>query len=101
MAIKDVSESFGYQQIVGLAASTALTVPTTQVNGQTGQRPVIALLQAEGQAIRWRDDGTAPTAAIGMLLNVGDAPYPYDGDLAQIRFIQVAATATLNVSYYA
>ena len=100
MAIKDVSKSFGYQQIVGLAASTGLTVPTVQVNAQTGQRPVIALLQAETQAIRWRDDSTAPTATVGMILNVGDAPYPYDGDLNAIRFIQVAATATLNVSYY-
>jgi hypothetical protein len=99
MAIKDVSANMGYQQIAGLAASTALTVPTKDVGGiQKTAR--IALLQAESQAIRWRDDGTAPTASVGMILNVGDAPYPYDGDLTAIRLIQVAATANLNVSYY-
>ena len=100
MAIRDISKSFGYQQIVGLAASTGLTVPTQTVDNQRNVRPCIALLQAETQAIRWRDDGTAPTATVGMILNVGDAPYPYDGDLSMIRFIQVAATATLNVSFY-
>jgi hypothetical protein len=80
----------GYQQIVGMVASTALTVPA-------GAN--VALITCEGQAVRWRDDGTAPTAAIGMELQIGPALF-YDGTLSAIRFIQEAATATLNVSYY-
>jgi len=80
----------GYQQIVGLAASTALTVPG-------GAK--YALITCESQIARWRDDGVAPTAAIGMQLPPNSAIW-YDGDLAAIRFIQTAATATLNVSYY-
>ena len=100
MAIKDVRDSYGYQQIVGLAASTALTVPTANLTGSAQATPKLALLQAESQNIRWRDDGTAPTASIGMILNAGADPYPFDGDLSKIRFIQVGATATLNVSYY-
>ena len=58
-----------------------------------------ALLQAVGQNIRWRDDGTDPTAAVGMLLLVGN-PLPYYGDLKAIRFIETAASAELNVSVY-
>lgn len=81
----------GYQQIVGLAASTALTVPAGAL---------VAVITTEGQNVRWRDDGTAPTAAIGFNLNVGQALF-YDGSLAALKFIQQAATATLNISYYA
>lgn len=90
MSLKDTSGILGYQQITSLAASAALTVPS----GAT-----YALLQAEGQAVRWRDDGTAPTATIGMTLQAG-GELRYDGALQNIRFIQTAATATLNVSYY-
>ena len=96
--IKDVTSLFGYQQIVGLAASTALTVPARDLNG-IATTPTVAMIIAEGQAVRWRDDGVAPTATVGMPLPVG-AVLMYDGDLKQIRFFQQAATATLNVSYF-
>lgn len=91
MGLKTTTQCLGYQQIVGPSSSTALTVPA----GAT-----LALIVAETQAVRWRDDGTAPTASVGMPLAVGIS-LSYDGDLKAIRFIQSAATATLNVSYYA
>jgi hypothetical protein len=59
----------------------------------------MALIICEGGAVRFRDDGTNPTAAIGMPLSIGTAFF-YDGDLKKIRFIQQAATATINVLYY-
>lgn len=96
--IKDVTAIYGYQQIVGLAASTALTVPVRDTLG-ISSTPTVAFITPETQAVRWRDDGVAPTAAVGMPLAVG-ATLVYDGDLTKIRFIQQAATATLNVSYY-
>lgn len=82
----------GFQQIVTatLAASTALGVPN-------GSR--IAVIQAVGQAISWRDDGTAPTATIGMSIPAG-GELVYDGTLTAIRLIQVASGATANISYY-
>ena len=89
----------GYQQITSLSAAASLTIPATTKSGIVGS-PRLALLQAESQPIRWRDDGTAPTASVGMILNVGDQPYPYDGDLTKIQFIEAAASAKLNVSYY-
>ena len=91
MGLKTTTQCLGYQQITSLSASTALTVP----GGAT-----MALIVSEAQAVRWRDDGTAPTASIGMPLAVGTS-LSYDGDLKAIRFIQQAASATLNVSYYA
>lgn len=83
----------GYQQISAatLAASTALTPPT-------GAR--VAQINVEAQAVRWRDDGVAPTATVGMLAPVGTT-FEYDGDLTAIRLIAATAGTILNVSYYA
>lgn len=86
---------FGYQQITSLSAATALTVPAP-----TNAVPAtLALIQAEVQNVRWRDDGTNPTASVGMLLVVGDI-LPYTGDLSKLKFIEATTGAKLNVSYY-
>ncbi len=81
----------GYEQIASLAAAAGLTVPAGAKR---------ALITPEAQAVRWRDDGTNPTGAVGMTLAVG-ATLDYRGDLAAIKFIESAASAKLNVSYYA
>lgn len=58
-----------------------------------------ALIQAEGQDIRWRDDGVDPDGTTGMLL-VSETDMFYTGDLTKLRFIETAAGGILNVSYY-
>ena len=80
----------GYQQIVGMAAATSLIVPA----GAT-----IADITIEGQPIRYRDDGVAPTTTVGMLLYQSQS-FRYIGNLAAIQFIQTAVAATLDISYY-
>ena len=80
----------GYQQITSLSASTALTVPASAR---------LALIQAETANVRWRDDGTAPTASVGLVLAAGAVLF-YDGDLTAVRFIETSASAKLNVAYY-
>lgn len=81
----------GYQQLTSLSAATALTVPAGTI---------LALCTPETQAVRWRDDGTSPTASIGQPLPVG-AELRYDaGGLALIKFIEQVASAKLNVVYY-
>jgi len=97
MNLKAVTTCFGYQQIT-VDSAKSLTVPTTTPEGLNA-KPVFALIVAEGAAVRWRDDNTAPTASIGMPLAIG-VPLQYDGDLNKIRFIQQAATGIINVSYY-
>ena len=96
---KDITTCMGYQQIVGAAASTALTVPKVDPVTGLAAMPTHAIIVCESQPVRWRDDGVAPTAAIGMPLSVGTV-FVYDGDLTRLRFIQQAATATINVAYY-
>jgi hypothetical protein len=96
---KEITSCMGYQQIVGAAASTALTIPS--IDAVTGLRamPIQAVIICEGAGIRWRDDGTDPTASVGMPIAVGTT-FVYDGDLRRLRIIQQAATATINVAYY-
>lgn len=97
--LKAITTRLGYQQITSLSSASFLTVPTTDVNG-LNQRPTIALITPESQAVRWRDDSTAPTTSVGMPLAVG-VTLQYDGDLTMIRFIEQVAGAKLNISYYA
>jgi len=84
----------GYQQITTVSASIGLTLPANPP-----QRPARAIIIATAQAVRWRDDGTAPTATVGMPLPV-NTPLVYDGDLNAIRFFEQAAGAVLDISYY-
>jgi hypothetical protein len=80
----------GYQQLTSLASATAMTVPT----GAT-----VALIQAESQSIRWRDDGTNPTTSAGMVIAAGETVF-FTGSLSGFRAIEVSASAKLNISYY-
>ena len=98
MNLKAVTTCMGYQQITSLSSAANLTVPERTPNGQNN-KPLFALIVVEGQAVRWRDDQTAPTATVGMPLAVG-ATLQYDGDLTNIRFIEQTAGAKLNISYY-
>lgn len=99
MTLKAVTSCLGYQQITSLSAATGLTVPSLDANGSK-QQPTFALIVAETQGVRWRDDNTAPTASVGMPLAAG-VPLQYDGDLSKIKFIEQTAGAKLNISYYA
>lgn len=82
--------ALGYQQITSLSAATALTVPT----GAT-----TAVIVAEAQAVRYRDDGTAPTASVGQPVAVG-VSVTYTGPLSKVQFIEQTSGAKLNVLYY-
>lgn len=96
--LKAITTRLGYQQITSLGSAASLTVPMKDVNG-LNCRPAIALITPEAQAVRWRDDGVAPTATVGMPLAVG-ITLQYDGDLTKIQFIEQAGGAKLNISYY-
>lgn len=97
--LKTITSCFGYQQITSLGTSSALTVPVVEPNGLSA-KPTIAIIVSETAGVRWRDDGVAPTATVGMPLAAG-VTLQYDGDITKIRFIQQSAGAILNISYYA
>lgn len=86
-------KALGYQQLLAVAvdAGTLLTIP----DGCS-----LILVTAEAQAVRWRDDGTAPTAAIGYPLAVGVELRYTAKQMTRLRFISQVAGAILNVTYY-
>ncbi len=90
-----VRTPLGFQFINTLSASIGLEVP----DGATH-----AVIQVETQSVRWRDDGTPPTAAVGMPLSVDSLGFgqrfTYFGDLSAIRFIEQAGGAKLTIAYY-
>lgn len=81
------------------AQETALSGAKNLPSIPTGDRSYRVLVQAEAQAIRWRDDGTDPTASIGMIIPVNTV-LEYDGDINKFRMIETTASAKANVSYY-
>jgi hypothetical protein len=89
--VSGIDTPVGYEQITSLSSAESLTVP---------KNARWALIIPETQAVRWRDDGTDPSATVGMPLAVGQ-PLQYTGSLAGIRFIEQTASAKINIAYYA
>lgn len=88
----------GFEQVSSISSAKGLS----GVGSPTPAIPAGAHgveLIASGQNVRWRDDGTDPTASVGMLLVVG-VPYFYMGNLSAIKFIETTATATVGVRYF-
>lgn len=89
----------GYQQLTLSGSAQGLTLPTLPAGLQVGY----AVIQCEGAAGtdfgRWRDDGTNPTAGVGMKLFSGQE-LDYAGDLTMIKWIVGSGSPVLNISYY-
>jgi hypothetical protein len=79
----------GYQQILDLDPAVGLTIPAAGAS--------YALIEAQTADVRWTDDGTTPTAALGMTLSQTDV-FWYAGQLGALKFF--SATGGINVSYY-
>lgn len=99
-----ITKVIDFQQFTSsdLAAVVACSTALMQ-HPQTGELADAAVFSVGGSsgAVRWRDDGTAPTSNIGMRLATGTLPYLYQGDIQRLLFItdSVAGNADLNVTY--
>lgn len=94
VATSDVLIPVGYEQVTaGFAA--AQNLPNIPDGAE------LALIQPIGGAIRFRDDGTSPTAAIGMRVSDGDS-IQYPGDLAAFEFIGDGGgvPTEVNIAFY-
>lgn len=80
----------------------SLTVSTTSLplTASIAEAYNYALITVETDAVRFWLDGSAPTASVGHLLNVGDSVL-LEGraEVDRFRVIRVTADATLRVSY--
>lgn len=79
-----------HQLGVALASVQQLTVPA---NANA------AIVQADGNDIRFRLDGTAPTATVGIIIKNGTSITLSAADAKAAKFIQVAASGNANVWY--
>lgn len=104
--VRGAMKPLGYAQYLNVTNATAIDLANTPNSGVavplaiTNSNPArIALIQTEGQAIRYRDDGTAPTSTVGMPLATGTV-LSYEGDLSTIQLIAQANNANISVLYY-
>lgn len=98
----------GFVGLQGFAFET-LTVSTTAlpltatVYAPAGQRPAdVAIVSIEGSAVRYRDDGIPPTAALGQkVLTNGGVTVCNANVVQRFQMIrQAAADGTAMVNYY-
>lgn len=95
-------KALGYAQSAAVDASTlisSLTFGSSAVAGIPAGTQTL-LIQPQTQAIRWRDDGVVPTAAIGYPLAVGAELRYTAQNLAALRVISQTAGAIVNVVAY-
>jgi hypothetical protein len=87
----------GYQQLTLSGTAQHLMLPTLS----NGQSVGYVVIQCEGttSSARWRDDGTAPTSTVGMILSTG-VELDYSGDPTMIQFITATGSPILDISYY-
>lgn len=83
-----------YHQLAAGSMSSAISIPG---NGK------VVMIQAEAQNVRYRPDGEDPTSTVGVLLAAGES-HSIDlgeGTASQIRVIEAAGGAILNVVSFA
>lgn len=85
----------GYCQITSISAAKLVST----CSGGIPQATVLAQICIEAQAVRYRDDGTSPTASVGMPVPSGTC-FSYSGPLAALSFIEQTVGAIVNVSFY-
>lgn len=85
-----VSAGASQQGISVAGVATTLTPPAGAA---------FAEICVETASVRYRDDGTAPTASVGMPVTSGTC-FSYAGPLSAVQFIAQSGTASVSVSYY-
>lgn len=80
----------GYEKITSLSSSVGLSLP---IKGN------YILVDIEGENVRYKGDGTDPTSTDGGLL-LKNAQYEYGSNLNNLKFIEVTAGASINVSFF-
>lgn len=63
----------------------------------------MAIIGVENNSVRYRDDGTAPTTSIGLMVNPGNTMEIHDVvvlDATSFIAVDNSATATLSILYY-
>lgn len=88
----------GFEQIT--VSSTVKTLDPLKFNPD-GRPADMAIITCETDAVRYRSDGQAPTAAVGHQLAVAGVLLVYgEAAMRALQLIRVTGDATLFVSYF-
>jgi len=85
------------QQLTVSNTAVGLSVPS--ITG-AGQQVRMAVVMVTGNSIRYRDDGTNPTASVGILIQPNTPIIVCQSSLAVIKFIRETSDAILDIAYY-
>ena len=88
--------SLGFSNFVTLGAPKGLHQGSLVAIPDGAQ---FAIVSVENQSVRWRDDGTDPTASVGHLLTAGTYVW-FTQWLTKLNFIEVTAGAKMTASFY-
>ena len=101
--------SLGYCQLTSTQLSSAILLsaalasagcsPIPTCGANEIPCPIMAELCSEGVALRYRDDGVAPTSSVGMPINTSTC-FQYAGPFAALQLIQAASSGILDLTFY-
>jgi hypothetical protein len=85
-----------------LSPATATKLSACSINNVVGipAGANLVVVRTEGQTVRYRDDGIAPSSGAGQPILTTDPPFVYEGNLAALQFIQASSSATLDATFY-
>lgn len=96
----------GTQNALSATTATAVSLTIPSSSG-TLVWPTHAIIQIVGASVRWRADGTAPTASSGILVPAGaniefmDLSGNFESLIKNFQAIGVSGTATIEVAFFA
>lgn len=90
-------DSLGYAQIANI---DAVTLVSSAIAAGIPSGTESVWVQPETQSARYRDDGVAPTAVLGMRLLAGTLYQLSVAQFGSMRVIGEAAGGKLNVTFY-
>lgn len=92
-------DTFAFEALA--VAGTSVPLTATTYDPGTGTPALMAHVQCETAQVRYRIDGTDPTATVGTILDPGDELIVWGTmDIQTIEFIRTGGvSATLNVHY--
>lgn len=92
-------KALGYGQYSIAGTATILTTSLGANSVAIPKGTTRAQISVSAQAVRYRDDGTAPTASVGYPKPTG-SEFTYAGNFQNLQFIAQTGTATLDVLFY-
>jgi hypothetical protein len=94
----------GFCQITVTTATTLAAALSAAGCGAIPNGATYALFTSESTAVRWRDDGVAPTAAVGQIIGTGTATAPvqagFSTNFSAMQLITESGSSLLDISFY-